>query len=585
MDQVVAAVGQAGQHVGRVAVDDPRPVAADAGRLQRGPGRALVLDLDVDAGQHAVLGHGLEHPQRRHPGAGADVDDGAAGQRGGEHREQGAGPGRDRAPPPARRRGCGRRRRPGTPRPSPRSRSSWRLWRRSSGHSSDAGAAGYGARRAVLGEQRRYRARSQVVPRLPGNHGPRRSPTMDASAPTSSPHQPRRPRRGGAAPCRGRAEVLRDASGEVWVKPTWEQVVREHSGRVYRLAYRLTGNPHDAEDITQEVFVRVFRSLDSYRPGTFEGWLHRITTNLFLDSVRRKQRQKTDALAEDAAERLPGREPGPGARVRVPPPRRRRPGRPGRAVARLPRRRRPQRHRGPQLRGDRHDAGRQARHRALPHPPRPRPAAPLPRAPPSRPGPGRDGRCSPAASPEPGPVPRLPHPRTALSGYADARLPAWRRAVVEHHLRGCTRCAVEVGADPGRSATCCAPRRAARAAAGPRRPPAGPRGRGRRRGAGAPPADPGRGPGAPAGAGGPARTGRACRGAGRRGRPARARWWRARRSPGVALVAGAPARVPATSRPVAAACPVAATAVLTVLPRPWAGGAEPDGAVPVRAGR
>ena len=39
----------------------------------------------------------------------------------------------------------------------------------------------------------------------------------------------------------------------------------------------------------------------------------------------------------------------------------------------------------------------------------------------------------------------MPHPRTALSGYADARLPAWRRAVVGHHLRGCTRCAVEVG--------------------------------------------------------------------------------------------------------------------------------------------
>jgi RNA polymerase sigma-70 factor (ECF subfamily) len=106
-------------------------------------------------------------------------------------------------------------------------------------------------------------------------------------------------------------EALTDAEGNVWVKPTWEQVVREHSGRVYRLAYRLTGNPHDAEDITQEVFVRVFRSLDSYRPGTFEGWLHRITTNLFLDTVRRKQRQRTDALAEDAADRLPGREPGP----------------------------------------------------------------------------------------------------------------------------------------------------------------------------------------------------------------------------------------------------------------------------------
>jgi len=42
-------------------------------------------------------------------------------------------------------------------------------------------------------------------------------------------------------------------------------------------------------------------------------------------------------------------------------------------------------------------------------------------------------------------VPRMPHPRTALSGYADARLPAWQRVVVGHHLRGCTRCAVEVG--------------------------------------------------------------------------------------------------------------------------------------------
>jgi RNA polymerase sigma-70 factor, ECF subfamily len=96
-----------------------------------------------------------------------------------------------------------------------------------------------------------------------------------------------------------------------WVPPTWDDVVRTHSARVYRLAYRLTGNPYDAEDITQEVFVRVFRSLDSYRPGTFEGWLHRITTNLFLDTVRRKQRQRTDALAEDAADRLPGGDPGP----------------------------------------------------------------------------------------------------------------------------------------------------------------------------------------------------------------------------------------------------------------------------------
>src|SRR3954463_542771 len=46
-----------------------------------------------------------------------------------------------------------------------------------------------------------------------------------------------------------------DAATAPWTPPSWEQVVREHSGRVYRLAYRLTGNVHDAEDLTQEVFV------------------------------------------------------------------------------------------------------------------------------------------------------------------------------------------------------------------------------------------------------------------------------------------------------------------------------------------
>jgi RNA polymerase sigma factor (sigma-70 family) len=96
-----------------------------------------------------------------------------------------------------------------------------------------------------------------------------------------------------------------------WSLPTWEDIVRAHSARVYRLAYRLTGNPHDAEDLTQEVFVRVFRSLSNYTPGTFEGWLHRITTNLFLDGARRRQRIRFEGLADDMAHRLPGSEPTP----------------------------------------------------------------------------------------------------------------------------------------------------------------------------------------------------------------------------------------------------------------------------------
>jgi RNA polymerase sigma-70 factor (ECF subfamily) len=96
-----------------------------------------------------------------------------------------------------------------------------------------------------------------------------------------------------------------------WTPPSWEEIVRTHSARVYRLAYRLTGNQHDAEDLTQEVFVRVFRSLSTYTPGTFEGWLHRITTNLFLDMVRRRARIRFEGMADDAHERLPGREPSP----------------------------------------------------------------------------------------------------------------------------------------------------------------------------------------------------------------------------------------------------------------------------------
>ncbi|MFC6152594.1 RNA polymerase sigma factor SigE [Nocardioides yefusunii] len=95
--------------------------------------------------------------------------------------------------------------------------------------------------------------------------------------------------------------------------PTWEEVVTRHSDRVFRLAYRLTGDRHDAEDLTQEVFVRVFRSLDSYTPGTFEGWLHRITTNLFLDQARRKQRIRFDALSDERASRLSSSSPTPEA--------------------------------------------------------------------------------------------------------------------------------------------------------------------------------------------------------------------------------------------------------------------------------
>jgi len=109
----------------------------------------------------------------------------------------------------------------------------------------------------------------------------------------------------------GEAVAPDETAAPEWTPPSWDELVRQHSARVYRLAYRLTGNMHDAEDLTQEVFVRVFRSLPSYTPGTFEGWLHRITTNLFLDMARRRQRIRFEGLGDQAVGLLRDGEPTP----------------------------------------------------------------------------------------------------------------------------------------------------------------------------------------------------------------------------------------------------------------------------------
>ena len=92
--------------------------------------------------------------------------------------------------------------------------------------------------------------------------------------------------------------------------PSWGDLVDEHADSVYRLAYSLSGNRQDAEDLTQDTFMRAFRSLKSYRPGTFAGWLHRITTNLYLDLVRHRATVRMEALPEDY-DRVAGEAPGP----------------------------------------------------------------------------------------------------------------------------------------------------------------------------------------------------------------------------------------------------------------------------------
>jgi RNA polymerase sigma-70 factor (ECF subfamily) len=80
--------------------------------------------------------------------------------------------------------------------------------------------------------------------------------------------------------------------------PTWEQIARDHGRFLYTVAYRLTGNHDDAQDLVQEVLVRVQRGLATYRPGSMEGWLSRIATNAFLDDVRRRKRRPLDLVGD-----------------------------------------------------------------------------------------------------------------------------------------------------------------------------------------------------------------------------------------------------------------------------------------------
>jgi RNA polymerase sigma-70 factor, ECF subfamily len=82
--------------------------------------------------------------------------------------------------------------------------------------------------------------------------------------------------------------------------PTWEEVARRYGRFLYAVAYRLTGNDSDAKDLVQEVLLRVRRGLESYQPGSMEGWLSRITTNAFLDEARRRRRRPVSALPDEA---------------------------------------------------------------------------------------------------------------------------------------------------------------------------------------------------------------------------------------------------------------------------------------------
>jgi len=90
----------------------------------------------------------------------------------------------------------------------------------------------------------------------------------------------------------------------------WEELVRRHTRRIYNLCYRFTNNHHEAEDITQDVFLRVYRTLGSYRSahGGFATWMTSVTRNLLIDHYRRTKRDRMTDSLDDVMPKLEEKE-------------------------------------------------------------------------------------------------------------------------------------------------------------------------------------------------------------------------------------------------------------------------------------
>jgi RNA polymerase sigma-70 factor (ECF subfamily) len=107
----------------------------------------------------------------------------------------------------------------------------------------------------------------------------------------------------------------------------WEEIVQRHHRRIYNICYRFAGSAEDAQDLTQDVFIKMYRTLGSYdvERGAFMTWVTTMTRNLLVDHFRRtKQDRVTDSLDtvsaehEDAmplGEQIPDQRPTPDARV------------------------------------------------------------------------------------------------------------------------------------------------------------------------------------------------------------------------------------------------------------------------------
>ena len=82
----------------------------------------------------------------------------------------------------------------------------------------------------------------------------------------------------------------------------WEELVRRHTRRIYNICYRFTGNGAEAEDLSQDVFLRVYKTLGSYRSayGGFATWMTSVTRNLLIDHYRRTKRDRVTDSLDDA---------------------------------------------------------------------------------------------------------------------------------------------------------------------------------------------------------------------------------------------------------------------------------------------
>ena len=82
----------------------------------------------------------------------------------------------------------------------------------------------------------------------------------------------------------------------------WEDLVRVHTRKVYAICLRFTGSDHEAQDLTQEVFLRIFRTLKTFRAGegSFGVWLARLTRNLLIDHYRRSRVERASESLEGA---------------------------------------------------------------------------------------------------------------------------------------------------------------------------------------------------------------------------------------------------------------------------------------------